>query len=79
MESMPALSGLWSSVTSLITCTREPKANTSARCPGRKPPTTDFAACLASVSRPPARMLSELSMASTVTSPWRDALAVCRT
>ena len=68
MESTAAFSEVWSSVTSLITCTREPKASTWARCPTRSPPITDFAAALACDSRLPARMLSELSIATTTSS-----------
>ena len=80
MESTAAFRELWSSVTSLITCTRDPKASTWARCPTRNPPITDLAADLACDSRVPARMLRELSIASTVTSPERlEASTVCRT
>ena len=68
MASMAALRELWSSVTSLITWMREPKAMTSAFWPARRPSTADFAWFLAWERRVPARMLKELSMASTVTS-----------
>jgi hypothetical protein len=48
--------------------------------PTRSPPIADLAADLACESRLPARMLSELSTASTVTSPVRlEASTVCRT
>ena len=42
MESTAAFRVVWSSVTSLITCTREPKASTWARCPTRSPPIDGF-------------------------------------
>ena len=80
MESTAAFRELRSSVTSLITCTRDPKASTWARCPTRNPPIADLAADLACESRVPARMLRELSTAITVTSPERlEASTVCRT
>ena len=71
MASTAASRGEWSSVTSLITCTREPNASVWPRFPGPSAPMSDLASCLARASRSPARMLSELSTANMVISPVR--------
>ena len=71
MASIAAFRLEWSSVSSLIIWTRCPNASTWARSPARNPPTRDRASRFAWSRRLPARMLSELSMATTVMAPER--------